>query len=306
MKKLILVLSLIALSSCNFLSEETYSKVKRSGLFEVDSPSESPFAKYTDEEISKKFNYGSSLPKIAEMTARNKVKESSQDLPEYYDARMQYPFCSVFIKNQQECNSSTVFASVSSLSFRYCMATGKNIEFSTQDQIACVHGNQRCKNGNLDTTFKYLELIGALSEDCFPFVSGNITVFPKCPSECSNPKAEFRRYYAKEWQSKPLKTLKEIKEDIYNNGPVLAGIVLFDDLLLYKKGIYTHVPGTGKQLGWHALVLYGWRKDEETGKEYFFAQNSWGKEWGMEGMVLFDVESAAVSYYGYSGIPYLD
>ena len=43
-------------------------------------------------------------------------------------------------------------------------------------------------SANLDTTYKYLELIGALSEECFPFVSQNATFYPKCPNECSNTK----------------------------------------------------------------------------------------------------------------------
>ena len=58
------------------------------------------------------------------------------------------------------------------------MKTGKYVELSVQDQISCVRGNKNCALGNLDTTYKYLELIGALSEECFPFVSQNATFYP--------------------------------------------------------------------------------------------------------------------------------
>ena len=75
----------------------------------------------------------------------------------------------------------------------FCMKTGKYVELSVQDQISCVRGNKNCALGNLDTTYKYLELIGALSEECFPFVSQNATFYPKCPNECSNKQAELLR-----------------------------------------------------------------------------------------------------------------
>lgn len=186
------------------------------------------------------------------------------------------------------------------------MKTGKHVQLSVQDQISCVRGNRNCALGNLDTTYKYLELMGALTEECFPFVSGNATFYPKCPSECSNPEVKFKRYYAKEWFSKEFKTKNDIKQEIMTNGPILGGMILFDDLLLYKSGVYYHTPGSGKQLGWHAVVLYGWDVDEETGLEYYIAQNSWGEEWGEKGFVKFHVDSVGISSYGYAGIPLIE
>ena len=83
-------------------------------------------------------------------------------------------------------------------------------------------------------------------------------------------------------------------------------LILFDDLLLYKSGVYYHQPGSGKQLGWHAFVLYGWDVDEETGLEYYIAQNSWGEEWGEKGYIRIGLISAAISEYGYAGYPDVD
>ena len=177
------------------------------------------------------------------------------------------------------------------------MQTGRYVELSVQDQISCVKGNEGCSLGNLDTTFKYLELMGDLTEECFPFVSQN---------ECSNKEAEYKRYYAREYFSKDLKNKTAIKEEIFKNGPILGGMILFDDLLLYKSGVYYHKPGSGTQIGWHAFVLYGWDVDEETGLEYYIAQNSWGEEWGEKGFAKFHVDSVGISSYGYSGVPLID
>ena len=57
-------------------------------------------------------------------------------------------------------------------------------------------------------------------------------------------------------------------------------------------------------IGWHALTLVGW--GEEDGVQYFIGLNSWGKNWGENGYVRIDVSSAAVSHYGFAGLPDVD
>ena len=54
-------------------------------------------------------------------------------------------------------------------------------------------------------------------------------------------------------------------------------------------------------IGWHALTLVGW--GEEDGVQYFIGLNSWGKNWGENGYVRIDVSSAAISHYGFAGLP---
>lgn len=301
-KKLILF-TLLSLSFCSFLSSSTYESIKDSSTFELLAPEVNPFWRFTEEELGNKFNYGEDLPPVDTNTIS---PFSNKTFPKRYNVLEEYPQCVPVVKNQEQCHSSTVFASTTSLAYRFCMKTGKYVELSVQDQISCVRGNKNCALGNLDTTYKYLELIGALSEECFPFVSQNATFYPKCPNECSNKQAEYKRYYAREWMSKEFKQKDLIKEEIMKNGPILGGMILFDDLLLYKSGVYYHQPGSGKQLGWHAFVLYGWDVDEETGLEYYIAQNSWGEEWGEKGFAKFHVDSVGISSYGYAGIPLIE
>ena len=172
-KKLILF-TLLSLSFCSFLSSSTYESIKDSSTFELLAPEVNPFWRFTEEELGNKFNYGEDLPPVDTNTIS---PFSNKTFPKRYNVLEEYPQCVPVVKNQEQCHSSTVFASTTSLAYRFCMKTGKYVELSVQDQISCVRGNKNCALGNLDTTYKYLELIGALSEESFPFVSQNATFY---------------------------------------------------------------------------------------------------------------------------------
>merc|ERR1719409_2639265 len=80
-------------------------------------------------------------------------------------------------------------------------------------------------------------------------------------------------------------------QELYQKGPMSAGIEPGDDFMFYESGIYKsagtpnlmhHNPGVGE---WervdHAIVLVGW--GEENGQKYWTLQNSWGPDWGEDG-----------------------
>ena len=55
----------------------------------------------------------------------------------------------------------------------------------------------------------------------------------------------------------------EIKWDIKVNGPVIVGLVLYDDFLNYESGIYRNIAG--EVVGGHAMKMIGWGYDEVEG-----------------------------------------
>lgn len=63
------------------------------------------------------------------------------------------------------------------------------------------------------------------------------------------------------------------------NGPVEGAFTVYEDLLLYKDGVYVHVHG--KMLGQHAIRILGW--GEENGTLYWIIANSWNTDWGNNG-----------------------
>ena len=144
-----------------------------------------------------------------------------------------------------------------------------------------------------------------MSEKCFPFVSGDLSKFPECPNEvkeCVDETEKFIKYKAIPDSSDSFVSTDSIKNEIMQNGPLQAGMILYESFKNYQSGIYT--SQSGQMIGWHALTLVGW--GEEDGVQYFIGLNSWGKNWGENGYVRIDVSSAAISHYGFAGLPDVD
>ncbi len=53
-------------------------------------------------------------------------------------------------------------------------------------------------------------------------------------------------------------------------------MVIYEDLLTYKGGVYSHEDGM--IIGGHAVVLVGW--GGSGADRYWEVQNSWGPDWG--------------------------
>ncbi len=73
-----------------------------------------------------------------------------------------------------------------------------------------------------------------------------------------------------------------IMSDIYINGPVTTGFIIYPDF--YKKewgeDIYEADPDQ-KSLGGHAVNIVGW--GEQNGKKFWWIENTWGEDWGANG-----------------------
>jgi cathepsin B len=70
-------------------------------------------------------------------------------------------------------------------------------------------------------------------------------------------------------------SVEDIKSELFENGPVVTQMVVYQDLLTYKEGVYYHREGT--IIGGHAVLIVGW------GEDYWEVQNSWGSDWGENG-----------------------
>jgi cathepsin B len=70
-----------------------------------------------------------------------------------------------------------------------------------------------------------------------------------------------------------------VKTDIFNNGPVETGFLVYQDFMSYKSGIYQKTSNT--LMGGHAVKIVGW--GNENGTDYWVVANSWGPKWGEQG-----------------------
>jgi len=79
----------------------------------------------------------------------------------------------------------------------------------------------------------------------------------------------------------------DIKEEIYQFGPIVSGFIIYDDFLddYDGKTIYMGPKDSSQSQGGHAIRIVGWGKEMVDGKEvsYWWIGNSWGKSWGLGG-----------------------
>ncbi|XP_065222147.1 cathepsin B-like cysteine proteinase 4, partial [Planococcus citri] len=97
-----------------------------------------------------------------------------------------------------------------------------------------------------------------------------------------------------------------IQDEILNNGPVQASLLVYKDFATYQSGIYHHYEQSEeKSLGGHAVKIIGW--GEEYGVKYWLIANSWGENWGENGTfrIIRGENHCNIETGVYAGIPEL-
>lgn len=54
-----------------------------------------------------------------------------------------------------------------------------------------------------------------------------------------------------------------MKRNVYEKGPMMVGLMMYEDFMSYSSGIYKHIAGG--PAGGHAMKLVGWGTDPEEG-----------------------------------------
>jgi hypothetical protein len=86
---------------------------------------------------------------------------------------------------------------------------------------------------------------------------------------------------------------EEIQTEIFINGPVQATFEVSEDFFMYKSGVYKHTDlarNKGSKYrttgSYHSVRVLGWGVDRSSGTpvKYWLCDNSWGTEWGEDGL----------------------
>lgn len=229
------------------------------------------------------------------------------DLPEDFDARTKWPNCTSIhdIRDQGSCGSCWAFGAVEAMSDRECIHSGgvSQFRYSAEDLLTCCRScGYGCNGGFLGPAWSYWVREGIVSgglfnshEGCRPYeiepcehhVSGDrppcqgIVATPKCNKKCE---AGYTSLYGKDKHyGKKAYSIRrnsnEIRQELFENGPVEAAFTVYEDLYSYKSGVYQHVHG--KQVGGHAVKILGY--GVENGTPYWLIANSWNTDWGDKG-----------------------
>ncbi|OQV22591.1 putative Cathepsin B [Hypsibius exemplaris] len=267
-------------------------------------------------DTQKRAMLGARFPTAAEaasLPVRKQQARTRAVLPATFDARTQWPSCTIIadIRNQGQCGSCWANVGASVISDRNCIASpNKNVNFkaSVADIMNCNSYGQGCGGGYVHTPFMMWATTGqnagvvsggeaGSNSGCKPYTG----VDAVCSANCSNTAYTFLdptdKHYGSSWYYLRLNNvaaetptsqaeIDAIRTEIMTYGSISAGFSAYRDIYSYASGVYTRttVP-TNDLLGGHALTIIGW--GTEGGVDYWLAKNSWGTNWGAAGLIKF-------------------
>lgn len=238
--------------------------------------------------------------------------EIAADIPASYDARTAHPNCTTIskIRDQSACGSCWAFGSTEAFEDSRCIATGEDIEFSTEDTAGCCQGfscglSMGCNGGQPSAALKWMTKTGVVTGgDYDQLTSKTGGCKPYSLQPCAHhvpPSSKYPACPTKEYRLKCEKTctdtasgktygtdkvkggkafspsgVQSMQTAIMTSGPLAVAFTVYADFPTYKSGVYKHVSGSA--LGGHAVEMIGW--GTESGTDYWVIKNSWNEEWG--------------------------
>uniref|UniRef100_A0A0G4GYZ7 Peptidase C1A papain C-terminal domain-containing protein n=1 Tax=Chromera velia CCMP2878 TaxID=1169474 RepID=A0A0G4GYZ7_9ALVE len=215
---------------------------------------------------------------------------AGESVPTAFDARKEWPKClKAEPYDSKNCTSSWAIATASSIADRFCISdpeTHAGLELAPQTILSCDSKQRGCQGGDTDAAFRFAVTDGLVSEECFPFEPEGKDV--TCSQKCSNEKPLKLSSFCVVSGAEPM------MRDILTNGPAVAMLVVYDDFLVYKGGVYTPgktshriVDPVRRNYALQAVKVIGWGVDIEKGRKtqpYWLIENSWGADWGQNGI----------------------
>ena len=180
--------------------------------------------------------------------------------------------------NQANCGSCVAFSAIGALETQMNITQNTPHSpwaFSPQHLFSCGGGG--CETGwHPLSAVQFLQKTGVPDETCFPYMSGGDGKDLACSQTCSDASNRSIKITSYSMPSFFMENPQAVKEALLK-GPLMTTMVVFEDFIFYKGGIYKHVAG--EQLGGHAITLVGWNDNDKA----WIVRNSWGEDWGEKG-----------------------
>jgi C1A family cysteine protease len=203
------------------------------------------------------------------------------------------------IKNQGQCGSCWAFGTVAPLESKIKMATGKDVNISEQYLLSCNQNGWDCKIGGWfahDYHVKNKTVPTGESES--GAVLGSAFPYTATDSPCNPPHSH--PYKLASWTfvgpSSGVPSVQDIKQAIYDHGPVAASICVGGLFQAYSGKIFTADEASSCGSVNHAIALVGWNDDGGANGGYWILKNSWGTGWGDNGYMYIRYGLSRVGY----------
>jgi C1A family cysteine protease len=215
-----------------------------------------------------------------------------QDLPPAFDWRASgLPP----VRNQGGCGSCWAFGTVGALESQIMIQSGTAEDLSEQYLVSCNESGWDCGGGWWAHDYHEWRIpageleAGAVLEADFPYQASN--------APCNSP--HDHAYRIDNWAYVPGNEddVDEIKQAIYQYGPVSAAVAVGPAFQGYSEGVFDN-DESGYGIN-HAIVLVGWDDAYSwDGGTYgvWILRNSWGSGWGEGGYMYITYGTSRVGY----------
>ncbi len=242
---------------------------------------ETKFSHMSAEEFAQYLNYPleSPVPPDGEILYEwdGEFKEDPPDTLDWRDYNGKNYLTS--IKDQHPCGSCATFSTVGCLESRIKIAMDNEfIEPNLAEQLVWSCAGNLMPPATFFHTLGWLQDNGTCDEACFPYdlnqCDGSSLGRADCNERCEGwagrtYKIDSYKFYMFQQPETFIQPLQ--------NGPIVAGFMVFSDFQGYTEGVYEHVDG--QMLGGHAVVIVGYNATEK----YWICKNSWSEDWGENG-----------------------
>jgi C1A family cysteine protease len=176
------------------------------------------------------------------------------------------------IKNQNTCGSCWAFTTAGVFENVIKLNDNVDLDLSEQWLINCNDDGYGCNGGWWE--FEMYEDTGAVYEEDMPYTNND----GNCKTNLSYYEKIEGWSYVGNASSTPSDD--QIKEAIYNYGPVAVGVYADYSFQAYTGGTFNTNNGTIN----HGVILVGW----DDSKGAWILRNSWGSGWGEDGYMYIE------------------
>ncbi|KAF7113217.1 hypothetical protein RHSIM_RhsimUnG0149000 [Rhododendron simsii] len=131
-----------------------------------------------------------------------------------------------------------------------------------------------------ETAFEYIKQYGVAVEANHPYCSQQTST----PTPPDSPRIRIEDYTVKRRRLPGTDSPDFDIQPIIRQQPIVGILTAYESLGPHREGVYQGAKDDddAKTVGGHAVVIFGY--GTENGQDYYWIQNTWGPEWGDNGI----------------------